>query len=476
MKKQILALLFTGLFLLFVMPATFAQEDEEFDVSNPLDQASQLAAGLGYTNIGGDNFLGLRIQPELALGKLGFGLDVPLMFNLSTGKLRTEEFQGGVGWLRMVRYVRWGVKKRDPLYIRVGDITGSYLGFGMLINNYSNAVSFDRRKVGVTYDILVKNMVGVEGIYSDFDFASFNLFGIRPYIRPLGTTRIPILRTLEIGFSYVSDNDQTMIVTDSLTIQNNKYLTENGMTGMAGDIGVQLMNNAFTHITLFAQYGRLNKVESAVLDNKLANTYALLPTADQATSLMNQYDAGTGMGAGIDFKFKLLGDVLRADARLERLWYTNHFTPSFFDAVYEMNKDAKIESLSTIEEKKGIYGSVSVTALSKIKVGGSLMIPDAVSEASPAFLELNLDASQLVEKVSLTGTYYKGGLTTMSDALVFDERSMAHVRAGYKLYPFLVIGMDYRWTWSVISDGTYEVSNYISPYFGFNFPFNFGGE
>ncbi len=477
MKKYLFTLLLSGIFMM-VGSSLFAQEDE-FDLTNDIDAGSLIQAGLGYTNIGGDNFISFRLQPELSLGKLAFGLDVPLMFDLTNKKLRTEEFQGGVGVLRMIRYVSWGVKKRDPVYIRVGDITGSYLGFGMLVNNYSNATSFDKRKVGVTYDVLVKNMVGVEGIYGDFDFSSFNFFGIRPYIRPLGATRIPILRTLEVGFTYVSDQDQTKIITDTETVQNNTFLTQSGTTAYAGDIGVQLMNNRFTHITLYAQYGNLPKVESDLLALALENQAAAIEAAEPlsgAPAMMRAYDGGSGFGYGLDFKFKILGDVLRADARVERLSYSNYFMPSFFDAAYEMNKNEKIMSISTIEEKKGIYGSLSITALSKIRIGGSLMIPDEVSEASPAFITLDLDASKLIEKVTLTGTYYKGGLTDLSDAIKLDGRSMAQVRAGYKLYPFLIIGMDYRWTWSVLADGTYEASNYISPYFGFSLPLNLGGN
>ncbi len=447
--------------------SAFSQEDEEgFDVSDPLNSQSSIAAGLGYTNIGGENFIGMRIQPELALGKLGFGLDVPIMFNVSSGKLRTEEYKNGVGVLRMIRYLRWGVKKKDPVYVRVGDISGSYLGYGMLMNNYSNAVSFEKRKVGITWDILVKNFIGIEGIYSDLDFSSLNLLGIRPYIKPFGMTRIPILKSMDIGFSYVTDKDNTVLETedeDGDIKRIEKRYVNDGITAYAIDMGVKIINTSILHLAFYAQYGNLNDIDSDALKTKVKTEYNI-----------ENFKPGDGFSVGFDFKLKFLGDVLRLDARLERLWYTNYFTPQFFDANYEADKDGKILSLANIEKKQGIYGSLSFHVINKIRITGNLMLPDEVGLKSPASVGLELDASRLIEKFVVKGQYFKGGLTDLSDAFKFDERSVATVRVAYKVNKFLVAGLDYRWTWSVMEDGEYKADNYISPYIGFSFPLNFG--
>ena len=248
--------------LLVVSLNSFAQEENEsfneggsdFDVTNVMDQQSSLGALLGYTDIGGQKFIGMRIQPELAFGKLGFGLDIPLLFSLEGDGLRTEEFKSGVGWLRMFRYVRWGVKKKDPFYVRVGDLTGSWIGYGILLDNYSNSISFEKRKLGATFDILIKNTVGVEGLYSDFDMASFNLFAIRPYVKPFGRTRIPIVRTTDMGFTFVTDHDQTFVETDSVKSQSNTFL-DKGINAWALDIGVMPVTTSFMQLKVYSQYG-----------------------------------------------------------------------------------------------------------------------------------------------------------------------------------------------------------------------------
>lgn len=480
-KNKILAYLFA---LLLVIPmGVMAQEETEesnglgdFDVTNALDEQSSLGAMLGYTSIGGQKYIGMRIQPELAFGKFGVGLDIPLMFSLDGGGLRTEEFKSGVGWLRIIRYLRWGVKKRDPFYIRVGDLSGSWIGYGMLLDNYTNASSFEKRKLGVTWDILVKNFIGVEGLYSDIDAKSFNLLAIRPYIKPLANTGIPILKTTDIGFTYVTDHDNTEITNkDGDVIASNQYIKD-GVSAWAVDIGVMPINMSFMQLKVYAQYGSLAKNDSksfeAYRTAQLAN-----PTlsAEQKDNIQN-YEAGTGFGIGVDFRFKALGNVLRIDSKLERLWYKQYFLPQFFNAAYEMNKDARYRMLLNTDAKRGTYGALTITALDKVRVGGSLMIPDNVSEKAPAVLTLHLDASKLTKKIILTGDYVKAGLANLQDAFDLDERSLLTVRAGYRVYKFLVVGMDYKWTWSVMEDGSLKADHYATPYIGFHMPLNIGNS
>ena len=467
---------------MFVPIFSVAQEENNpvdqfggFDLANPLDQQSSLGALLGYTDIGGQKYVGMRIQPEFYFGKLGFGLDVPFLFDLDSFKLRKDEYQDGVGLLRMIRFVSWGVKKRDPLYIRFGDLSNSYIGYGILLDNYTNSVSFEKRKMGVTWDILVKNLVGVEGLYSDFDAISRNLFAIRPYVKPLGRTSIPIVKTLDIGFTYVADHDQTFIETDSMKVQNNTFL-DKGMKAWALDMGVIPINRQALQVRAYMQYGKLKKNESTVFADSLHNYLMALPASvtDQDSANMANYDGSSGFSIGADLRLKAAGDMFRLDAKLERLWYKKYFMPQFFNLAYEMNKDARIFGLASADGKKGIYGALAITAMEKVMVGGSLMIPDEVSDNNPAVLTLDLDASKLMEKFVITAHYLKGGLSGLKDAFKLDERSLLNARVAYKMYKFLVVGMDYRWTWAKLDDGTFKATHYAMPYFGFQMPFNFG--
>jgi len=480
MKHKITALFFAFLFILGSNLQAFAQEGSEtdpggFDLASTMQQVSAFNAGFGLTNIDGQNYIGFRIQPELVLGKLGVGIDAPLLFSLDDGKIRLDEYKGGVGLLRMFRYVRWGVKKQDPVYLRAGDLTGEYLGYGLLINNYTNATSFEKRKVGLAWDILIKDMVGIEGLYSDFNAESFNLFGIRPYVRPLANSGIPILKTMEVGVSYVTDRDATkMNITDSTEIGS--LFTEEGTNAFSADMGVWFINNRFIRLSGAVQYGQLFENKSDTFKLAREAHALMLPTED--AELVRNYGSGSGFSVGLDLKVNVIANILRVDARIDRLWYSDYFMPQFFDAYYEMNKDGKLLSLSHTKEKKGIYGSLSASLINKIMVRGSLLIPDGVGPHAPGFIELTLDGSQLMEKVIIQGTYIKGGLLDFSanEIFTFDERSLTNLRVAYKLKPWLLLGVDYKWTYARTENDTFEAVSHFNPYFGISLPFGQGNS
>ena len=119
MKPRLLVSFFVfTLFLIFGLQTSFAQENEDeddgLDIPSSLSKENVLETLLGYARIGDQNFIGFRFKPELHLGKLGVGLDIPMQFNMSDWSLRTDEFKSGVGALRLIRFVSWGLKKRDP--------------------------------------------------------------------------------------------------------------------------------------------------------------------------------------------------------------------------------------------------------------------------------------------------------------------------------------------------------------------------
>jgi hypothetical protein len=482
--KQILSLLVIASFLTITGTNAYAEETsiesiasteniEEFDLSQSTDQSNTLGAYFGYTNIGGQDFIGFRLQPDLHFGKLGIGLDIPLQFNASTWEFRTDEYKDGVAWLRIIRSLSWGFKKQDPFYIKVGDLTGAYLGYGMLINNYSNSISMDKRKMGAELDYCYKNFIGIEVLYSDFNMKSFNMMGIRPYIKPLAFTGIPIIKTFDIGVQWVTDHDNTgnMILGDDGS-NHNHYLGAKGMNGYALDMGVTLLNTHVARLVAFSSVAMLDKSKNTNLSGKLQDTIISDPTSRYANAALN-YKSGYGVSAGLDFNAKILGNVFRWNTRLERLWYSDYFIPHFFDVTYEMNKDARILSLIGAEKKKGIYGDMNISVLDMVKVGGGVMLPDHVDETNPAMLRLTLDASKLSDLIILKGEYVKGGLTTFNDALKLDERSLLYVRTAYKVAGPLYVGVDYNWTWAANADGKFEPISYWAPYVGFKLDLDF---
>lgn len=417
-----------------------------------MDSLSSIRSSFGLTQIGGETYVGLRLQPEFRIGKFGVGLDIPFQFNLNTREFRNDEFKGGVEVLRLIRYFTFGKKKEDAVYVRVGDLTGVSLGYGTLINNYSNSPSFELRKFGVNADINFRGIIGVEGLYSDVNGS--NLLGLRPYVRPLRTTKIPIIRSLELGASFVSDRGKNA---DSTGV----FLQQKGMRANAYDVGLTFLNTRFIKLVGYAQTSQLQRIESDTLDRYLTeNTLS--------------YKKGTGSSAGLSAKMNIAGTFFMVDARIERLWYNNHYLPQFFDAIYEINKDAKIASLGIAQSTEGIYGSLGIILFSKFRLNGSLLMPDVVSEQTPALVQVGLEAAQLAEKLTISGNYIKGGLTDLNDAFTLDSRSQANINANYQLSRFFYVGIDYRWTFARLEDGSIKATDYVRPFFGLSIPLGGG--
>ncbi|MEL6562190.1 MAG: hypothetical protein AAFQ94_28650 [Bacteroidota bacterium] len=431
-----------------------------------LNQNSLIRGGFTFTRIDDQNFVGLTLNPEFNLGKVGVGLNVPILYGLDDQSFRTDIFEDGIGIGRLITYIRYGTQKKDPLYVRVGELTNTMIGFGGLVNNYSNAISFEKRKVGLHYDFNVKGIAGIEGMYSDFDASSLNLFVLRPYVRPLAKSGIPIINTFEIGATFLRDNDQTKRPVSDSTFVTNTF-TEPGIGAFGIDAGVTLLRVPFIQIDLFTNYSRLN-VTSDVLTDSL-NT--IMATTASSEPLADGFENGTGFSVGLNFRMHFILDVFSTDVRIERLSYSEHYLPQFFDTSYELNKDGKILSLANAQKQSGIYGSLTGQVLQKVRLGGSLLIPDEISETSPAVVRLNADLDRLADKFSLHASYFKGDLTNLEDAFKLDERSIAKVRFIYHMNKYLAAGLDYYWAFARVADGSFQATRYVSPYFGLNIEF-----
>ncbi len=416
---------------------------------------NSLGGNLGYLNIGNENYIGLRLNPEIDLGKVGIGLDIPLWFNLSTGKFRSEVYKSGVGVLRLVDYLRLGRKKQTNFYLKVGTLQGERLGYGFLLDNYTNSRSYERRKVGVSLDILIKDIFGLEAIYSDFNFNSLNLLALRPYIRPLGRSDIPVLKTLEVGFSFIQDKDNTGEVIND-TIIRPQYIKD-GVQAIGLDLGVTFLNTSLIKLVAYGQYGRLKRVESETLQADFPDLYP-------------NYESGNGFAIGAKASINLILNVLNAHIRIERLFYSQNFIPQFFNTVYEIDKDAQVISLLNSQRKQGIYGSLYFKILNFITGGGSLVLPDDVTPEEPAFFRLNANIDNIGKKIVLNALYTKGNITTLSDAVKLDENSLLRVRAAYRFHKFLVAGIDYYWTFASQDNGSFETTNFVYPYIGLSIP------
>ena len=270
-KQIIIGLLFLALFNDNVLA--------QLPTADFFDSTNVFRVPVGYVRVGDQNYFGLRLQPEIKIWKLGIGFNIPIFFSLDDGSFRSDEYQNGSGGFRLIDYVRFGQKEVDKFYIKMGTLNQEYLGFGYLMNNYTNAASFERRKVGLSYEVRFLKYFGIEGSYSDFR-GTRNIWAFRPYVKPFEKMPIPILKTLEMGIGFVGDRDKEFYNAEGVPVET--QFIKDGIRSWSADLGLTVVKNKLLNLRAYVQYARLGKVQA--LADSVGNLIAAaaLDTADFA--------------------------------------------------------------------------------------------------------------------------------------------------------------------------------------------------
>ncbi|MBN2891805.1 MAG: hypothetical protein JXL97_08055 [Bacteroidales bacterium] len=476
MKTKKLIIFLLSIFLSFY---TYAQEPEgdatdddgqDFEIADVHHISEGIGGNFNFTNIGDQYLIGARFKPDLSFGKLGFGLDVPIMVDLTTGKVRVDEFQDGIGALRIIKYVRWGVKKRDDVYFRIGELRDGQLGFGALISDYNNSISFEKRKLGFEFDFVFKKKFGIELLYSDINFNSFTMLGIRPYYKPFGATEIPIIRTFELGLGYVTDHDQTVLTQNDIDFYRKNYFLDKGINSFSADLGLYLLNFKWLRWSVYGQGGYTPKIKSDTLQSYIA----AFPNDEH----LQNYSAGMGWAFGSDFKFNFLGNLLKINYRAERFWNSDYYVSRFYNFTYELNKDNRILQQVYSQKTDGMYMKLGISILDKIILHTNIIFEDEFNSAHPAELYFGLDLSNLFKKVTFYTSMNQGHITNLSDIYKFSDETMFETLLAWTFYTVPVInlqftaGVDFKWTYAFLSDQNFEATHYVSPFFSINLPLN----
>lgn len=432
-------------------------------------QTNVFTGAFGATVIDDEVFIGLRIQPDLAIGKFGIGLDIPILFSPDSGSLRTDEFEDGVGFLRVIRYARYGQKRSDPFYARVGDISGTTLGFGFGLYQYSNVGSFEKRPIGLEFDVNVLNgAYGLEGLYSDFSEAG--VIGARPYVRPFlaAGADIPVLKNFEIGAFYFADRSG-----GPATVPDPEG---DCFFGGPANIPVPPCQRVIDDIGTVSMIGG-----DVGLPIGLGNFFQVVPYASVAQFSVDEalpFEGGTGTALGVNMRLQLIADLASVSAKLERRFFSEHFVGSYFDATYEANKlggTLPILQLASSDGEDATVGALYGHIIDKVTLGGTLLLPNEIQRdavtgevINGAFLRLEALAPDLIPKINAAAVYNRRFIEDLGDAILLDERSTMQARLGYQVNRFMTAGVDYRWTFATLTDDEGEefvkATSYVFPF------------
>ncbi|GEM_PF-2398562 len=304
-------------------------DDTSKDSEDSKDKASvpnpfNFNLGIGQEIIDGVPYISIAMQPDLALGKFGIGLDVTLRINDSFSGLYKPDWDEWQDIVSKINYIRWD-KKGAPLFIKLGLLDDVYLGHGSIFYRYSNKVFLPSvRRIGAQFDLDLKKF-GWE-LFDD-DIIDNRIFGGRLYFRPFSESKIFFLNKLALGVTGAADIDLDPV-----------FSPEKKVVLAGADLDIPLV--------------------------KAGEFFTLILYTDVVKNFhFNQKDEGLGITPG--FLFTLFGFNFIGEYHI----YKPHFDGAYFNAFYDIERNFKLVNLESrtqsaegwsIKMAKSILGLVSV--------------------------------------------------------------------------------------------------------------------
>ncbi len=434
MRYSIVWILLVFLSMGFVLAQDFQDPFREPDENSML-------GGLGMTWIDGKSYTTITLAPEIAFGKFGAGLFVQLLMdNNNSFKLRTDEYKGVGGVLRMFRYVRYG-HKYDPFYARVGTLDAYSLGNGFLMWNYNSASNYDKRKIGLALDVDM-GVLGFETMTNNL--ARLELIGANLYFRPIRllNPEMPVLRNLRVYGTYILDHDLPSWETPG---------EKKDLMAYGGGVDLRWLNLAVVYSTIYWDYGKF-------------------------------VDFGSGNSLGINLIFPDFIGIFGLAAKFEKRFLGEQFQPNFFGPMYDLHReldpfeypyDSNINLLKNAPKTEGYFGELVGHIIHKVRLVGNYQRLNGIKYSGRLHLEAK--APDLIPRIVLMGYYDKVGIETFTDFRTLDNRSIALLDVGYRINRFMVLSMVYRWYWvkNELPDGTteYKPVERVEPRLSFSWTF-----
>ncbi len=383
----------------------------------------------------------IGFNPDISFGKVGIGLAVTLHYQSADGFVIREEDWVPDGdksfldlYLPIFRYIRYA-EKGEPFYAKIGTIEDGTLGNGFLMRNYSNALFLpEQRIVGLALD--------VDGALFDFPYvgletftgnlAAFDVFGTRIFVRPLAATSIPLLKDLQLGTTFAADfkpeyNYDFVVITDP------------GAVTMAGlDFKQPLLSGNALSLALFGDVGFQSGGDST-------NAGGMVGFGGQLIQFINY-----------GFSLLFLGD---------------NFLPFYFDAGYDLYREAKYSIYSGEQAIDGYSGWMANIGFSFLEnslvfsttVDGSFS-PDSSSDDKAAMTYPHLRGTLTVAEGILPGfffdAYYDKRYLASFEDFADPENANIGANINYKTGPAVItLGYNLRY---VPEDGSWETTSRLT--------------
>ena len=332
--------------------------------------------------------------------RLAFGIDVPIwkfgiFFDLEAFIDPQGKFSNK-GWdfknepieaiARKIRYIRFG-HETDPLFVKVGGLSDVTLGYGFIMDRFTNMLHYpDQKLLGLQFYLNDVSPLGVtlQAVGADAqelrDRDHGGVGALRMAVRPLKTTAIPILSGLAVGGTFAYDRNMYAPARNwNLSAAQNRALFDRNHLP---DSLKQIYRAAgYYNDTLLSQIDQENSAKSKIADFGIYGGDLSLPLISTSLLSLDLYGQsgiradtvrGWGIGApGVSLK------VWRLTAGVEYRHVEGRFMPGFFGPYYLDERIVRDPSIATKADLlpddtlNGVYGRLG------FDIGGVLLVNGA---------------------------------------------------------------------------------------------------
>jgi hypothetical protein len=438
---------------------------------------------IGASTVNGKIHTMLGLRPEFTFGKIGIGLDLTVFID-ENGNIIDDNWQSTEDIIHKFLYIRYGYRG-DPFYARVGTITNYSLGFGMLVNRYSNAVLYpDRIKTGM-YAGLQGDRLGVELMLNDWaeSFRVGGVYGAR--------VTYDLFAGLKIGGNLVYDRNQYKALLDS--DQDNvpdiiddfpdeaTYAVDTDGDGVPDaidpdrdgdgytDNDPDLNNDADFDSTALKKPFNINEVDDR--EQIAISVDASLPILNNkllSTTLYSEYTQFLTDKAGFGFTLPgFVGQVFSfIDYHVAYRFHGRYFLPEYFNTTYELDRViavqdtsgqtillSKRDGLQAIEDQyQGYVAGAGFDIFNLIRLSAEYQQMSRITNdnrnaiSQYKTLRANLDINtSFIPKISQAGAYYYD--LNVRDLFSRNPGTIYGIKVGYEIAPGASLLVDVRETY-----------------------------
>lgn len=451
----------------------------------------------GAVTVDNEQWTRLALGVDVPFWKFGVFFDVEFFIN-SDGQVSDKGWNFKDDWVeavtRKIRYVRFG-NEEDPLFIKFGGLSSVTMGYGFLVDRFSNMLHYpDQKLLGLQFDLndLTPMGISLQTLVADFkDFGDDGgVVAARLAFRPLKTTAIPIFNGLTIAGSYATDlNQYAPARTWDFTLTGNAldrdndniwdstffYTSRTSDDDYSNHRAQQIAAGNFDTIIEHVDQWASSKVDpfgiiGADVSLPLIATELLSLDLYAQAGLRDDGTHGWGIGAP-----GLALTIWRLSASVEYRHVEGAFEPGYFGTYYLDERLIRKPQITTKEQRlpsdtlNGVFGRLGFNIANALIINGSyqymigkdIINKDQRLEATCSVGELVL---QRIPKLNRAEVYYAKSRIGSEHDRFFEETP--YMYAGYRV-GFSVAGgasliWDARYGFRYNEQGVLIPNNFVS--------------